>query len=95
VRDRGHNVIVFSEPGPLVAQVIAMGLEQIALKFRPLVGNARTMGAAVFPNYALSPTASLLSSKRLWPILMNVRMVAIRCGDAFAPSGAASPKLLS
>jgi len=94
VRDRGHNVIVFSEPGPLVAQVIAMGLEHIALKFRPLVGNAHTMGAAVVPNYALSPTASL-SSKRLWPILMNVRMVAIRCGDAFAPSGAASPKLLS
>jgi len=31
VRDRGHEVIVLSEPGPLVARVRALGLEHVAL----------------------------------------------------------------
>ncbi|GAB3911533.1 hypothetical protein GCM10029964_117680 [Kibdelosporangium lantanae] len=31
VRDRGHEVIVFSEPGPLVEKVTALGLEHIEI----------------------------------------------------------------
>lgn len=34
IRDRGHKVIVVSEPGPLVARVAAMGLEHIEIPFR-------------------------------------------------------------
>lgn len=29
LRDRGHDVVVYSEPGPLVAQVVALGLEHV------------------------------------------------------------------
>ena len=31
IRDRGHEVIVVSEPGPLVTRVRAMGLEHIEI----------------------------------------------------------------
>jgi glycosyltransferase involved in cell wall biosynthesis len=34
VRDRGHEVIVLSEPGPLVAKVEALGLEHIPIPLR-------------------------------------------------------------
>ena len=42
-----------------------------------------------------TPTYSSFIFERLWSILINARMVATRCGDAFVSSGAASPKLFS
>ena len=50
VRDRGHEVIVFSEPGPLVMQVRSMGLEHIevpANRRRPSPTVSRMLGQVV------------------------------------------------
>lgn len=50
VRDRGHEVIVVSEPGPLVTQVMAMGLEHIevpASRKRPSLAVSRMLGELV------------------------------------------------
>ncbi|MCI4677047.1 glycosyltransferase family 4 protein [Rhodoblastus acidophilus] len=46
LRDRGHEVAVISDPGPLVARVAAMGLEHIELpsrRSRPSPGVARLL----------------------------------------------------
>ena len=50
VRDRGHEVIVISEPGPLVARVNAMGLEHIEVskdRKRPSPTVTRMLGELV------------------------------------------------
>ncbi|WP_225678486.1 glycosyltransferase family 4 protein [Bradyrhizobium hereditatis] len=50
VRDRGHEVIVISDPGPLVARVRAMGLEHIEIsaeRRRPSLAVSRMLGEVV------------------------------------------------
>lgn len=50
VRDRGHEVIVLSEPGPLVERVRAMGLEHIEVpghRRRPSIGVMGTLARLV------------------------------------------------
>src|SRR5205823_8238657 len=50
VRDRGHDVLVLSEPGPLVDHVRALGLEHIAIperRRRPSVGVIGTLNRLV------------------------------------------------
>ncbi len=43
VRDRGHEVIVFSEPGPLVARVKVLGLEHVEIPLNRRRPSMRTL----------------------------------------------------
>jgi glycosyltransferase involved in cell wall biosynthesis len=50
MRDRGHQVIILSEPGPLVSRVVAMGLEHIEIpshRSRPSPAMIRMLGNVV------------------------------------------------
>ena len=50
VRDRGHEVMVISEPGPLVTRVRALGLEHIEIPInrkRPSLAVGRMLGELV------------------------------------------------
>ncbi|MEH2479030.1 glycosyltransferase involved in cell wall biosynthesis [Nitrobacteraceae bacterium AZCC 2146] len=47
IRDRGHEVIVFSEPGPLVERVRQMGLEHVAIPLQRQRPSVDVLGTLV------------------------------------------------
>lgn len=75
VRDRGHEVVVLGEPGPLVATVASLGLEHVAVPLersrpspsvlRQLLQLVRTRGFDVVHGYEWPPAIEAFYGPRL------------------------------
>jgi len=90
VRDRGHEVIVMSEPGPLVDRVRSMGLEHIEIPMdrrRPspevigkLVKLARLRGVQLVHGYEWPPIVEAVIGLGLWrktPVVGTVMAMSV------------------
>ena len=90
VRDRGHDVIVLSEPGPLVEAVRAIGLEHVEIplnRSRPspqvlsrLMHLARERGVDVVHGYEWPPVLEAFLGLGLWrrtPVIGTVMAMSV------------------